>query len=347
MAQDGAGLYGIGGTTYKGGMYSLVKYDEINGTNTELANLPDSHYAFSAPSLGLIDSIHNIYFWMTEIDNGHGIVSTYLYPYNLLNVSNTYKYLNLSEYCFSTAGGGGDQQNIVDPNTGYIYIWCKYNFNIKYQLLLKLFFNPDYNNATIEVIGNYTNIDNDIAVSAGGWKIYDTKRDMIYFLGLSGYPPQFIYYYINAKTGKIDNVIKNKNLTLVSAQYNPNLDKIVGITGDYQDGNYNEILQFVYVDPITLDIVKNVSYINNTNYCAEDQLSTQDIDNNIFYFMASSLPDKNDCNSLKNKSQPFLGNLVGVDINSGKVVSDPIGYCTSYGTTFDCPWDIKWWNGPN
>eukprot|EP01083_Nonionella_stella_P258335 883140_1 len=103
-----------------------------------------------------------------------------------------------------------------------------------------------------------------------------------------------------------------------TALYNPNLDKIVGLTTAGRDVKGYFSFEMVYADPETLEITKPFTPFSN-NWCAWEAIYSQDVDGGVYYGLMYKLPNDAACDTYNGT---FLGHLVGVDVNKGTVVNE-------------------------
>eukprot|EP01084_Bolivina_argentea_P045924 84529_1 len=336
-----SGMYGLSGASYKDGRATLVEYNVVNGTTTSLATPIGLTWPLTGESLGCLDNIHGVYFFIFEensADNGALIMG--LYPYNLVDPTKNFKPIMLPMIFADPEIVGSGDQCVSDPNTGDIYVFGHDAIDQNYQLLLRVQFDPKLDQAMITQIGNYSQI-NDTPLLPGKISIYDSKRNMMWFAGEYGADKNNYtvnYFYINSTNGELVNTI-SWFPTIETAAYSPRLDKIVGFkqNGQAIDGSY--VWQFMYADPVTFEITKTFQNISN-HYCAWNPIWSIDTKGGVFYTMLFKLPDETaPCTSYNGT---FYGHLIGINVDNGEVVSQP-EYC-QFGSIETCPYDIQYWN---
>ena len=96
--------------------------------------------------------------------------------------------------------------------------------------------------------------------------------------------------------------------------------------------------QMVYAHPVTLNITKLYSPFSN-DWCAWEAIYSQDVDGGVFYSLLYQLPDNGVCSTYNGT---FLGHLVGLNVHSGNVVTDP-EFC-KFGYILTCPWELQYWD---
>ena len=111
-AGAGAGMYGIAGPSYKDGELALVKYDTVSG-NTTTVQTPSTAFLSKLPStgesLGCLDAVHSVFFFIYEEADASGGIVAGLYPYNLADPSVQYDPILLpSIYADEIVGAGSD-----------------------------------------------------------------------------------------------------------------------------------------------------------------------------------------------------------------------------------------------
>eukprot|EP01083_Nonionella_stella_P042348 114421_1 len=328
-----SGVYAIAGPSYPDGESTLVKYDTTTG-NASTVIIPNTRRPpITEEDLSCFDNINHIVLLIYEHLTVHGYV-TALYPFDLQNTTAQYDPIVLPIESNPLLAG---DQCASDPSTGDVYIFGHDASNHLYQLLLKLSFDPKKKHYSITQIGNYSLID-DIPLVSGELSTYDSKRDMLWLTGEYGKDDNDStsdYFYINAKTGEVENKMEWDGH---SGVYNPHLDQIVGVTSTrWNEMGYAEY-QLVYTDPKTLDTVKSFAAFTGVDWCLYNDVYTMDIEGGIFYQIVFANVSGTCVNSTH-----FAGHLVGVDIYHGTVVTSP--QICELGDIDSCPWSIQYWDG--
>jgi len=354
---DKSGVYAIGGMLGENGRFiesSLIKYDVITGNSTLVYK---SDFNWTKNSKSCFDEKLNIWYFITQRyfdrpDHELFKLQTVLARYNL-ETDERLSDINIHEYF--------PWINFVDcvgnTNNGDIYLFGNNMYNN--TMLLQLITSNADNQYAVQ-INNIKNYGEDIFNStqlpfAGIQPIFDSKRNMVWFNGAIQEFPYMVYskmYYIDITTGNIE---KTVNFSVYgefpfprSAIYDAKLDAIIGLnfTDDQINGNFTWTLE--YADAVNLDITDKLDAFKD--YCPWYLHSpTIDIDNNIFYeFVAEPLlyPDKNACPVQIGSLFIPQFHLLGIDINSGKILTQPpIDGVENNGTIPFSPSDIIFWNG--
>mmetsp|Transcript_49083 Transcript_49083/g.78407 ORF Transcript_49083/g.78407 Transcript_49083/m.78407 type:complete len:402 (-) Transcript_49083:77-1282(-) len=337
-AGAGAGMYGLAGPSYQAGYAALVQYD-IESGNTTTVQTPNGN-PLTGESLGCLDNIHKVWFFIYEEVTSEEKIVAGLYPYDLADDTTAYDPILLPSLYADAFVGAGDECT-ADPNTGDIYVFGHDANNLQYQLLLRVVFDPQANDATVTQVGNYSMVD-DIPLLAGEITMYDSKRNMLWLAGEDGNDTNNFtidYFYIDAKTGVVQNVINFEEVPIDVALYNPTLDMVVGLKTAGRDVKGYFSFQMVYADPVTLEVNQTFDPFTN-DWCAWEAIYTQDVDDGVFYGLLYKLPDNGTCTSYNGT---YLGHLVGVDVNKGTVKTEP-EFC-KFGTVLTCPWALQYWDG--
>eukprot|EP01083_Nonionella_stella_P127061 384845_1 len=329
-----SGVYGIAGPSYEDGEGALVKFDITSGTALTVRVPNTRRPPYTGLNVGCLDSAHRIYFLLYEYWSVHGY-RTALYPYDLLNAT---EYDPIILPIASNPMMAADQC-AYDRNKGDIFVFGHDAKNELYQLLLRVRFNTINKNATVDLIGNYSLID-DIPFASDDFTIYDSSRDMLWLAGEYGNNEStltFDYFWIDAKTGEINKKVVEEAVEIQNAAYYPKLDQIVGVTPlGYNEKGWLQF-QMLYADPQTLQTVQRFPPFTGTDWYLFEGVFTLDIDDGILYHIIFS--------NITNGT--LLGHLVGVDVNDGTKVTEAQickNDAIAGGSTNSCPWSIQYWN---
>ena len=171
---------------------------------------------------------------------------------------------------------------------------------------------------------------------------YDTKRDYLWLPGTDSQDAPS-YFSIDAKTGKLNNTIESVSLDelLDSAEYEAKNDVIVGLYTIGKHNNSEEFFDFrlTYFDAVTLEPIKSFDTIPG-EYCGWTPIYALDEENGIYYQLMFTLNNK-EPRARCNNPNDMIGNLVGLSVNDGTIVSNA-KICDN---VFDCPWDLQYWSG--
>ncbi len=331
-SNSGYGLYGVDEDA------NLYKYDILlNGSNSSFKVSTTPNYYFTGNALGVIDKNLNIYYALiVEVTSWYYSI---IVPFQLNGSRNSdiqpYSPIHLpSLYACSVADG--DKAITINQNTGELYILGPKTAQSESEMiLLNIKFDPLEDNAIINQIGpSYTNMSFK-QVTEGGMSTYDTKRNMLWF-SLINDDLNRIYYHINTTNGVVNNTLilkrnGNNGGVWYDALYFDKMDIIIGIICHYSETSNNITFQFVYLDPISLDIVKIFDAFDGVQAIYSDM--TIDYKNHLFYavFVYG-----------KTEHQQQDGYLVQIDINNGTIVSKQ-EFCGIDFGSIECPSSMQLW----
>ena len=139
--------------------------------------------------------------------------------------------------------------------------------------------------------------------------------------------------------GDVKNQINFEEVPIDTAEYNPTLDKIVGMKTAGRDAKGYFSFEMVYADPVTLEVTKPFSPCKDEYFCSWEAIYSQDVDGGVFYSLLYKLPNNATCNTYNGT---FLGHLVGWDVNDGTIKTQP-EFC-KFGYILTCPWELQYWD---
>eukprot|EP01084_Bolivina_argentea_P292552 502974_1 len=319
---SGEGVYGISRTL------QLVQFDINSGKKTIVNDGPGKNY-FTGETLNCFDNVNNIFYIL--VSTVLVPLTAGLYGFNLSNPSQDTGFIELPQIYAASIGGAGEQC-LGDPNNGNIYVFGHSALNKTEQLLLNVYRNSsNISDIIIETVNTYSNID-DVLLIPGEMTIFDSKRNKMWIPGQGKATEN--YYYIDAKTGEIENKIPYKQFPIYASGYDNKLDQIVGISynGSEPDDEIKYIMK--YADPVTLNITNEFEPIKE--WCFWTAEGSIDDENQIWYNLLFN-DTETPCQDY-NGSTPLNQYLVGVNITSGQLVTDP-----AIGA--DIIWDLFYWNG--
>ena len=340
---SGKGVYAISETL------DLVQYDVNSGEKTIIAKGPGRN-DLTGESLDCFDNVNNVLYIM--MTTALVPLKTGLYGYNLSNPSQEIGFIELPQIYAAAFGGAGEvkhtifivrfcistntflyiayiQQCVGDPNNGDVYVFGHSATNNTQQLLLKVYRNPEnISDIIVDTVNEYST--GDTLLLPGEMSIFDSKRNKMWIAG-EGQKIEF-YFYIDAKTGNIENRVPYTQFPIYSSNYDVNLDQIVGISFDGFEPDDNAQYTMKYADPVDLNVTQQFQPFKEWCFwTAEGSIDDQD---QIWYQLLS-----NDTESACRDSNGTGLNqyLVGVNIKNGQIeTAPPIGP--------EIIWDLFYWN---
>ena len=344
---DKSGLYALGAVwdEYENPSHSLLYKFDVNTGNATLLHNTSTQWTKHAKSC-FDDKLNIWYFIIQQFFNVSGDdlfdLKIFLGRYNL----ETYE--RLSDIPLFPYFSWIERVDCIgDPNTGDIYLFGNNGYNN--TVLLQLITDNDYN-VQINTIKDYGEsiFKTKQIPFMGVQPMFDSKRNMVWFNGGSLY----MWYYVNITNGDIiDTIQYETDIEFArSSIYYDKLDKIICLhySFPYDQPNFDDgYWQLQYADPLNLTITDKMDGFKD--YCPWYIHSPAiDHDNNIFYeFVIEPVvyPEKNYCPIQIYSWIFYTFHLLGIDINTGKILTQPLIYNDSNYAPYFAPADIIFWNG--